>query len=64
MPVQVDILICNCSIFCPTPSLSAMVVNHFRMRSSTITYNLGGMGCSAGLISIALARELLQVQGP
>lgn len=51
----------NCSVFCPTPSLSAMVVNRFGLRADTITYNLGGMGCSAGLLSVSLARELLQV---
>lgn len=59
--VQVDALVVNCSLFGPTPSLSAMIINHFRMRSNIISYNLGGMGCSAGLISISLARELLQV---
>ena len=56
-----DILIVNCSLFNPTPSLSAMVVNHFRMRPDIKSYNLSGMGCSAGIISIGLARELLQV---
>ncbi|EIE23299.1 hypothetical protein COCSUDRAFT_36731 [Coccomyxa subellipsoidea C-169] len=60
-PHQVDILVVNCSVFCPTPSLSAMVVNKFRMRADVITYNLAGMGCSAGIISISLVRELLQV---
>ena len=60
-PRQVDILIVNCSLFNPTPSLSAMIVNHFKMRGNVVTYNLSGMGCSAGLISISLARELLQV---
>ena len=59
--VQVDILIVNCSLFNPTPSLSAMVVNHFGMRPDIKSYNLSGMGCSAGIISIGLARELLQV---
>ena len=58
---QIDILVVNCSLFNPTPSLSAMIVNHFKMRSNTITYNLGGMGCSAGVIAIGLAREQLQV---
>ncbi|KAL6779764.1 PKS3 [Auxenochlorella protothecoides x Auxenochlorella symbiontica] len=60
-PKAVDILIVNCSLFNPTPSLSAMIVNHFGMRSNVITYNLSGMGCSAGVISLSLARELLQV---
>jgi predicted naringenin-chalcone synthase len=59
---QVDILIVNCSLFNPTPSLASMVVNHFRMRPSIITYNLSGMGCSAGLIAIGLAQELLQAR--
>ena len=61
--MQVDILIVNCSLFNPTPSLSAMIVNHFKMKSSIVSYNLSGMGCSAGVISISLAKELLQV-GP
>ena len=59
--MQVDILVVCCSIFNPTPSLSAMLVNHFKMRRSVLTYNLSGMGCSAGLIAISLVRELLQV---
>jgi len=59
---QVDILIVNCSLFNPTPSLASMVVKHFRMRPSVITYNLSGMGCSAGLIAIGLAQELLQAR--
>ena len=33
------------------------------MPSSTLTYNLGGMGCSAGVIALDLAKDLLQVGG-
>lgn len=40
-----------------------MIVNHFKMRSNVMTYNLSGMGCSAGVISIGLAQQLLQVRG-
>lgn len=58
---KVDILIVNCSLFNPTPSLSAMIVNKFKMRTNVMTYNLAGMGCSAGVISIGLAEQLLQV---
>ncbi|KAL9389951.1 hypothetical protein Peur_018556 [Populus x canadensis] len=58
---DIGILIVNCSLFNPTPSLSAMVVNHYRLRGNILSYNLGGMGCSAGLISIDLAKQLLQV---
>ncbi|GJP47952.1 hypothetical protein CLOM_g7120 [Closterium sp. NIES-68] len=60
-PKDVGILVVNCSVFCPTPSLSAMVVNKYGMRNDIQSYNLGGMGCSAGLIAIKLARDLLQV---
>jgi len=61
LALQVDILVVNCSVFNPTPSLSAAVINQFRLKPTIITYNLSGMGCSAGLLSIALVRELLQV---
>ncbi|XP_077230449.1 3-ketoacyl-CoA synthase 5-like [Tasmannia lanceolata] len=60
-PRDIGILVVNCSLFSPTPSLSAMVVNKYKMRSNIITYNLSGMGCSAGPISIDLARDLLQI---
>jgi 3-ketoacyl-CoA synthase len=60
-PKSVDILIVNCSLFNPTPSLSAMIVNKYKLRSSVLTYNLSGMGCSAGLISVDLAKDLLQI---
>lgn len=60
-PQAIDILVVNCSLFNPTPSLSAMIVNKFKMRTNVITYNLSGMGCSAGVISLHLAQQLLQV---
>uniref|UniRef100_A0A5B7BIS5 3-ketoacyl-CoA synthase n=1 Tax=Davidia involucrata TaxID=16924 RepID=A0A5B7BIS5_DAVIN len=58
---DIGILVVNCSLFNPTPSLSAMVVNHYKLRGNILSYSLGGMGCSAGLISIDLAKQLLQV---
>ncbi|PKA53838.1 3-ketoacyl-CoA synthase 11 [Apostasia shenzhenica] len=60
-PKEVGILVVNCSLFNPTPSLSAMIVNHYKLRGNIVSYNLGGMGCSAGLISVDLAKQLLQV---
>jgi len=59
-PKEIDILIINCSLFSPTPSLCALVASKFGMRSDVQTYNLSGMGCSASLISINLAKDLLQ----
>ncbi|XP_054806197.1 3-ketoacyl-CoA synthase 11-like [Prosopis cineraria] len=58
---DVGMLIVNCSSFNPAPSLSAMIVNHYKLRGNIKSYNLGGMGCSAGLISVDLAKQLLQV---
>ncbi|KAG6538076.1 hypothetical protein ZIOFF_003179 [Zingiber officinale] len=60
-PREIGILVVNCSLFNPTPSLSSMVVNRYKLRGNVLSYNLGGMGCSAGLISIDLAKQLLQV---
>lgn len=56
---DIDILIVNCSLFSPTPSLCAMIINDFGMRSDILSYNLSGMGCSAGVISIDLAKRLM-----
>ena len=61
-PRDIDILIVNCSLFNPTPSLSAMIVNHFKMRGDVISFNLAGMGCSAGVIAIGLAQRLLRTE--
>lgn len=58
---DIDILIVNCSLFSPTPSLSAMVVNKYKLRSNIKSFNLSGMGCSCSPISVDLARDLLQV---
>ncbi|KAL1349424.1 hypothetical protein HN51_025928 [Arachis hypogaea] len=60
-PKQIGILIVNCSLFNPTPSLSAMIVNKYKLRENTRTYNISGMGCSAGVIAIDIAKDLLQV---
>lgn len=62
-PKDVGVLVVNCSLFNPTPSLSGMIVNKYKMRGNIRTYNLGGMGCSAGVIAIDLAKDMLQVHG-
>jgi 3-ketoacyl-CoA synthase len=60
-PEEIDVLIVNCSIFTTTPVFSDMVVNRYQLRADVHNVNLSGMGCSAGLISVGLARNLLQV---
>ncbi|KAH7845643.1 hypothetical protein Vadar_004311 [Vaccinium darrowii] len=60
-PKDIGILVVNCSLFNPTPSLSAMIVNKYKLRGNIRSFNLGGMGCSAGVISVDLAKDLLQI---
>ncbi|CAG7895666.1 unnamed protein product [Brassica rapa] len=60
-PRSIDILITNCSLHAPTPSLSAMVINKFHMRSNIKSFSLSGMGCAAGILSVSLANDLLKV---
>lgn len=59
-PKEIDVLVINCSLFSPTPSLCAMVISKFGMRSDIQSYNLSGMGCGASLISVGLAKDVLQ----
>ncbi|XP_011625788.1 3-ketoacyl-CoA synthase 10 [Amborella trichopoda] len=57
---DIGVLVVNCGIFNPTPSLSAMLINRYKLRSDIQNYSLGGMGCAAGVVAIDLARDLLQ----
>ncbi|KAL9225260.1 hypothetical protein vseg_001207 [Gypsophila vaccaria] len=59
-PCEIDILIVNCSGLCPSPSLSSIIVNKFKLRPNIKTFNLSGMGCSASMISMGLAQNLLK----
>ncbi|KAL3626350.1 3-ketoacyl-CoA synthase 20 [Castilleja foliolosa] len=61
-PRDIGIVVVNISLFNPTPSLSSMIVNRYKLRGDVVSCNLGGMGCSAGMISIDLAKRLLLVQ--
>ncbi|XP_074276379.1 3-ketoacyl-CoA synthase 15-like [Silene latifolia] len=60
-PKDISILIVNCGTLNVTPSLSAMVINHYKLKHNISSFNLGGMGCSAGIIAIDLAKDLLNV---
>ena len=63
-PAEIDILIVTCSLFNPTPSIAAMIINHYKMREDVQSFNLSGMGCSAGVAAIDMARQLLERQFP
>ncbi|KAF5189266.1 3-ketoacyl-CoA synthase [Thalictrum thalictroides] len=58
---NIGILIVNSSLFSPSPSLCSRIINKYKLKSNVLSYNLGGMGCSAGLIAVDLAKHLLQV---
>jgi 3-ketoacyl-CoA synthase len=59
-PRRIRFLVTNSSLFNPTPSLSAMIMNRFKFGARTQNYSLGGMGCSAGVIALDLAKQLLE----
>jgi 3-ketoacyl-CoA synthase len=58
---DISCVITNSSLFNPTPSLSATIMNHYKMPSTTLNYSLGGMGCSAGVVAVDLARQMLEL---
>ncbi|KQJ96727.1 3-ketoacyl-CoA synthase 11 [Brachypodium distachyon] len=60
-PEDVGVLIFNSSLLSPTPSFTSLIVNRYRFRHDVVAHNLSGMGCSAGIIAIDLAKRLLQV---
>ncbi|MCO5572242.1 hypothetical protein L7F22_025995 [Adiantum nelumboides] len=60
-PARIDFLIIHACLFYPTPSLSARIVNRYKLRADVKTYNLSGMGCAAGLLAVNLAKDLLSV---
>lgn len=59
---DIDILVVNCSLFSPTPSLCTMIINEFGLRTDVLSYNLSGMGCSAGVLAYDLAKNLLHAR--
>lgn len=62
-PKSIDILVSNCSLFCPSPSITSMIINRFGMRSNIKSFSLSGMGCSAGILSVNLVKDLMKVHG-
>lgn len=59
-PLEIDILIVNCSGFCPAPSLSSIIVNKYAMKEDIKSFTISGMGCSASALAIDLAQNILK----
>ncbi len=58
-PEDIDVLVINCSLFSPTPSLCASVISKFKLKPDILSYNLSGMGCGASLLALDLAKNML-----
>ncbi|KAG6487631.1 hypothetical protein ZIOFF_056221 [Zingiber officinale] len=59
-PSQIGLVITACSMFTPAPSFSSMLVRRFGMPEGVKTFNLSGMGCSAGTVAFDLAAKVLR----
>lgn len=58
-PRDIKVLVVNCGVLNTTPSLSAMLINRYKLRQDIHSFNLGGMGCAGGAAAVGLARDLL-----
>ncbi|OWM89237.1 hypothetical protein CDL15_Pgr010524 [Punica granatum] len=58
-PRGISILVVNCRVLNPTPLLSSLILNHYKLRHNINIFNLGGMGCAAGIIAVDLTKDLL-----
>uniref|UniRef100_A0ACD6AKM1 Uncharacterized protein n=1 Tax=Avena sativa TaxID=4498 RepID=A0ACD6AKM1_AVESA len=57
---EIRALITNCTVFCPEPSIADMIVNRYKLRHDLRVMNLSGMGCSASITAVGLARNILR----
>ncbi|KAE8663754.1 3-ketoacyl-CoA synthase 12 [Hibiscus syriacus] len=59
-PSDIDILVVDVSLFSPAPSLTARIVNRYKMRDNIKTFSLSGMGCSASMVAVDLVQQLFK----
>ncbi|MBA0726291.1 hypothetical protein Golax_002129, partial [Gossypium laxum] len=59
-PPDIDILVVDVSLFSPSPSLTARIVNRYKMRDNIKSFSLSGMGCSASMVAIDLVQNLFK----
>ncbi|WVY94516.1 hypothetical protein V8G54_033604 [Vigna mungo] len=60
-PSQIDIIVVNVSLFSPAPSLTARIINRYKMRENVKAFNLAGMGCSASVVAIDVVQQLFKI---
>lgn len=59
-PKAIAGIVTNCSLFCPTPSFSAMIVNKYGLNKNIRSFSLGGMGCSASIIGVDIIKAMMR----
>ncbi|KAG6681573.1 hypothetical protein I3842_13G100500 [Carya illinoinensis] len=59
-PSEIDVLVVNVAMLSSVPSLSARIINQYKMRDDIKVFNLTAMGCSASLISVDIVKNLFK----
>ena len=59
-PSEIDIIVASVSLFSPAPSLTARVINRYKMRKDIKAFNLSGMGCSASVVAVDVVKQLFK----
>ncbi|CAI9778794.1 unnamed protein product [Fraxinus pennsylvanica] len=62
LPSEIDVLVVNISMLAAVPSLSSLIIHHYKMREDIKVYNLTGMGCSASPIAINIVQNIFKTQ--